>query len=788
MKYLKIFAISVLTIIIYINTCNIVIAENVDNIVLEENNEIKEDEKEIKYNQESDYEEPNEAGQAKEYQKINLNESNLIQNTQIVKDGYYKIVTALNSTKVLEVKGASEENSANVQIYKDSNEKQQKFQIKHLGNNEYEIINCKSGKALDVAWGGTTNCTNVWQYEENGTDAQKWIIQDAGNGMYSFKSKNSGLYLDVEYGSSANGTNVQIHQSNGTNAQKFKLIQTDCVVGQNVIQNGYYTIASNLDLNKVLDISAASKENEANLQIYSNVKEKQQIFKVEYAGSGFYTIQNANSKKYLDVAWGGTSNGTNVWQHDGNGSSAQKWAILSSEEGCYNIVSKCNDLYLDVKNSSTANETNVQVYEKKNSKSQQFKFIPIEVIEGTKSIENGTYKIQVQSNKNKALDISAGSTVNGANLQIWDYTNELQQKFRLDYLGDGFYKITNIRSGKVLDVAGGNSADGTNVQQYEWNGTDAQKWVIRKNSDGSYNIISCLKDKFLTVQNGNTQNGTNVAIYKKQENDTNGSQKFYFEKVTAVTLETGTYGYSGLVKKGSSDGSSLKYYKIGNGPNVFFATFAIHGWEDSYSYDGQELTKIAEKFKDKLIQMQDDNLANKWTIYIFPSLNPDGEYHGYSHNGPGRCSLYSSISSHKGMDLNRCWSTSWVKNTNNRNYNGTAPFQSYETQYLRDFLLSKRATSGMTVLVDLHGWLDETIGDEWIGSKYAAEFGFTKYINTYGKGYLVNWARSNLGYGGRVARSALIELPMVSNSRQVEERKYAEKYINATITMLREMW
>ena len=244
-----------------------------------------------------------------------------------------------------------------------------------------------------------------------------------------------------------------------------------------------------------------------------------------------------------------------------------------------------------------------------------------------------------------------------------------------------------------------------------------------------------------------------------------------------ITYEEGTYGRSGLSIKGDSRGQDLRYYRYGDGPNVFFATFAVHGWEDLYAYDGQELTKIAEEFKNKLVSSQDQEIADKWTIYIFPSVNPDGEYHGYTHNGPGRTSLYSAAPYNKGIDINRGWSTGYTRNTSNRNYNGTAPFQAYEAQALRDFLLSKRATNGQTVLVDLHGWLNETIGDNGIGSYYRAKFGISKHIATYGSGYLVNWARSNLGYNGRTARSCLVELP--------EYNADGTRYINATFDLLK---
>lgn len=252
-----------------------------------------------------------------------------------------------------------------------------------------------------------------------------------------------------------------------------------------------------------------------------------------------------------------------------------------------------------------------------------------------------------------------------------------------------------------------------------------------------------------------------------------------------IAFNSGTYGKSGLKIQGNKNGTDLKYYKIGSGPSVFFATFAIHGWEDDFDYDGQELTKIANSFKDRLISMNDIDLANKWTIYIFPSLNPDGEYYGWTHNGPGRTSLYSNAPEHKGIDMNRTWSTDWVKYTTDRNYTGIEPFQAYEARYLRDFLLSKKSKIGQTVLVDLHGWLNETMGDDEIGAYYRSKIGMSKHISSYGRGYLINWARANLGSNGRTARTALIELPEAYSSADVSNWGLADKYINATINMLR---
>lgn len=826
MKYLKKIGIIVLILLIYINFVGLTISKALNEVkqevvqekdkeeekteINEETKEAVEDEKnkQIEENPDLTNSEKNEQinknpeleDDQKMNEKIELQENDKIKDNlkaqtyaidvekeeqekvQVIEDGYYQISTALNSSKVLDIASASKEDRANVQIWKNEGLRQQKFKITYLGNGYYKIFNCKSAKALDVAYGEKRAGANVWQYTSNESAAQKWILEDAGNGYYYIKSACNGLYLDVSYGCSDNGNNIQVYTGNGSEAQKFKFVKTQTIMGEKSLKEGYYIINTALKTNKVIDISAASKNNGANVQIWDNANAKQQMFKITYDGSGCYTIRNVNSKKVLDVAGAGKTNGTNVWQYDANKTEAQNWMIKKTEDGYYNIISECNGLYLDVAYGWAGNGANIQVYYGNGTKSQKFEFKEVDVIEGTQSIANGIYKIAMYKNSNQVLDIDAGSINSGANVQIWSYANVLQQKFKFQYVGDGYYTIKNIKSGKYLDVCGGSGYDGANVWQYDYNGSEAQKWIVKPCGDGSYNIISACNDAFLDVSYGVTNNGANVQVYK---GNSTPAQKFYLSKVTAVELESGTYGSSGLKIKGDSRGQSLKYYKIGHGPNVFFATFAVHGWEDLWAYDGQELTKIAEAFKDKLILMQDESLASKWTIYIFPSVNPDGEYYGYSHNGPGRTSLYSAAPANKGIDINRCWSTGYTKTSKDRNYNGTSPFQAYEAQALRDFLLSHRATNGQTILVDLHGWLNETIGDNGIGSYYRSQFGMSKHIATYGQGYLVNWARSNLGYNGRTARASLVELPEAGNSGQVSSWGYANKYINATINMLR---
>ena len=271
-----------------------------------------------------------------------------------------------------------------------------------------------------------------------------------------------------------------------------------------------------------------------------------------------------------------------------------------------------------------------------------------------------------------------------------------------------------------------------------------------------------------------------------KEKDSDSQEEPKFER------QEGTYGKTGL-NVADKGGSELKYLKYGTGKNVFFATFAIHGYEDKWDKDGYELIEIANNFYNKLLEDKDYDLAKKWTIYIFPGVNQDGLQEGSTNNGPGRTTLYSQAPQNKGIDLNRCWQigSTYEKFTSDRNYNGDIGFQAYEAQALRDFMLKNKSKDGQTILVDLHGWTQQLIGDENICSYYEQQFpeNNKRSVGRYGSGYMISWGRTYLGSQGRSAKTALIELPRdgVKNHQSVIDKDFSNRYINATMDMLKKI-
>ena len=328
------------------------------------------------------------------------------------------------------------------------------------------------------------------------------------------------------------------------------------------------------------------------------------------------------------------------------------------------------------------------------------------------------------------------------------------------------------------------TATGTNTYYFDRfiEGIDTSKEYVFEITSGDSRNISPNKSMNVIFKNQTIGRYQTYNIFI-------ASNKIKFGSISK--LSTGTYGQSGLKVKGDSRGSDLKYYKIGNGPNVFFGTFALHGFEDGWPNDGYELVLIAENFVDYLCNSNTSSIEKKWTIYIFPEVNPDAVRYGYSNNGPGRHTLYSLGPKNMGIDINRCWPSGY-SSLSGRYYNGSAPLQSYEAVALKDFLSENKSKNGETILIDLHGWTTQLIGNQEISlNYYAPQFYKTaaearlRYVPTYGSGYLINWARVHLN-----AKSALIELPnsyngkIISNHNDVLKANYSIKYRNSTIDLL----
>ena len=696
-------------------------------------------------------------------QRFYLTDRNPMQGTQSIEDGTYRIISPIDNMKAFDVTDGLSTDGTEIQLWDNDGFTQQKFEIIYVGDGYYKIKSQLSGKVLTVESEIPNLYSTITQEQDNNLDTQKWIINDLGNGLYNIISKCENLYI-TNNAVPQNGEKLTIQRNNYPSSQSFILINETPKNNISIIQDGIYQIKMKNNINS-FDINGASYDNYANLQIWTCDNSPQKKFRIERIGdTNYYKIVATHSAKALDVQNGGINIGTNIDQYDQNGTDNQFWYFKDCGNGYYSIISKANGLYLDIAGGAIGNcGANVQLYYSNNSDAQQFK------LEHVNIVESGTYEIETKLNSNMVVDVSGGSYDNGANVQLWTADNVNQQKFILEPQSDDVYIIKAKHSNKVLTV----DTNTNNVYQADCSWADNQKWKIQEAGYGYYKLISQYNSCALDINIGYAINGQNVQVYADNGSD---AQKFRFVTGYRKFYEQGTYGTSGKRQSGQG-GYDLTYYKIGKGSKHLFTTFSIHGFEDSYWKDGSELTYMANQLKDYLYNNLSEDLINEWTIYIFPNLNPDGQYDGWTNDGPGRTTVYSNAPNHQGIDMNRACSIGFQRITSARNYTGTAAFQAPEAAQLRDFILGHQGSSN--VLIDVHGWLNETIGDNGVGSYYRSEFGISKHIGSYGNGYLINWARSLPN-----TRSMLLELPGVSNHSQVVNWDYAGKFNRATMRLL----
>ena len=431
-----------------------------------------------------------------------------------VSDGQYLLKTELGGMGVLQVGSDGSASETSLKICSSTMGEEQKFAIERDSSSGYvRIKNMQSFRYLGLVGSDGRYSQAVVQKEYSVDDRTLlWQIAESGGALIVKPAVNTGYCLDVTGGSFYEGVSVCLYKVNGTAAQRFSLISTSPKVeGGRTVADGVYSLASKADPSKVLDVAGGSVSNGGNVQAWAANGTAAQRFRLTCGDDGFYTIQNLKSGKVLDVADANLVPGTNVQQWDANGTDAQKWAVRANADGSYTIVSKANGLALDLSGSTVADGSNAQCWQLDGSGSQSF------VLDGSKherTVADGVYVVSSGLGGRKVLDMTGGSTANGARLQIWDSNMTEAQAFRFTYDDEtGLYSIVSVKSGKALDATDGKCSNGTAVQQWGSNGTMAQRWAVLRDS-GGLSIRSALDEsQALDVANASASNGAKLQLY-----------------------------------------------------------------------------------------------------------------------------------------------------------------------------------------------------------------------------------------------------------------------------------
>ncbi len=190
-----------------------------------------------------------------------------------------------------------------------------------------------------------------------------------------------------------------------------------------------------------------------------------------------YMLKNVNSGLYLDVNGGAAANSTNVQQYAGGDKrDSICWKAVSTGNGYYALISQVGDgetYALDVSAKSTENGANIEIYTYKGGDNQQFRFV---------ENNDGSYTILTKiTGDASCVEVNAKSTENGANIQQWTVNGGANQKWYLEAVNGETAEPTQPTQPTTQPTQPTTQPSGTHVSKYG----DA-------NQDGSVDILDVI--------------------------------------------------------------------------------------------------------------------------------------------------------------------------------------------------------------------------------------------------------------------------------------------------------
>lgn len=148
-----------------------------------------------------------------------------------ISEGNYKIVSALDSNKVLDFNYGSKSNGGTVlyQFHTDDktyDHNSQRWELKYDKDKQaYQIISKRDSSKIVAFDRSDDRAGFVFVTKNKKKDEHYWVLEDAGNGYFFIKNyAKPDMMLNVDNNNSSNNTPIHVHTKNNNIEQKFKFV------------------------------------------------------------------------------------------------------------------------------------------------------------------------------------------------------------------------------------------------------------------------------------------------------------------------------------------------------------------------------------------------------------------------------------------------------------------------------------------------------------------------------------------------------------------------------------
>ncbi|WP_239576406.1 ThuA domain-containing protein [Archangium primigenium] len=193
-------------------------------------------------------------------------------------------------------------------------------------------------------------------------------------------------------------------------------------------------------------------------------------FKMLYANFGHNAMNYSNNTRLSSTFASDTQNRFLIdglkWL-GGAGTTPPPSTSPISPTAWYTLISKSSGKCVDARAASSADGTVIQQYACNGTQAQHYQF----------QTTSGVYmRVNSRLDSVRSLDVKDVSTTDGANIQLWSYSNGNNQQWQPVSESGGTWRLVNRHSGKCLTTEG--TADSAPMTQRTCNGGLAQSFTL----------------------------------------------------------------------------------------------------------------------------------------------------------------------------------------------------------------------------------------------------------------------------------------------------------------------
>ena len=259
-------------------------------------------------------------------------------------------------------------NNTKLYITDRSSSEAMKFKAVKNSDGTWKLINAKCELAFAVQQNSTAVGAGLVSYDQTARTAQNWKRSRKSDNSFAVINSVTGYSVAMSDISAVKGTTLSMAETASSGLQRFYFVETSAV---NASFDGIYAVRASKDRSFALNIASSSKEDEANVNLYSFSNTNAKKFKIMYSGGGYYRLVNMNSGMCLTVRGNTKTNGANVIQSKWAAQSGQRWKITGNSDGTVTLTNALGTV-LHLVSNNTSNGTNIVARKASATKAQKW--------------------------------------------------------------------------------------------------------------------------------------------------------------------------------------------------------------------------------------------------------------------------------------------------------------------------------------------------------------------------------------------------------------------------------